>query len=360
MFPTVTVAGSPYECGRQYGEQARDRVRRSIASYAELFKDVAGWDWRQTTTYASRFVDPIGQFGEQYVEELAGIADGADVAREDVVAINVRTEILSAARVKQALVTPLPSECTVVAGVTPDGRVLAGQNWDWMPFASDTVVVLRSEPDDGPALVTVVEAGLLAKFGVNSAGLALSTNALACEEDEGDPGVPYHVLLRAVLGCGSVDEAVGVLEKAERASSANYLLADSTGSIVDVEARPGDIDRLHKLSPDADGLLLHTNHFVSPDFDCVDYADLVMSTSHYRLERATEVVRATWPADGIAAALADHTNAPGSICRHPITSLPMAEQVKTVASGLIDLTSGRFALAAGPPCDHGFRDIDQL
>lgn len=360
MFPIVSVGGSPYARGYQYGALARDRVRRSVAAYAELFHVVAGWDWRRATAEAQRFLPAIADFAPEYVEELAGIADGADVQRDDVLTINVRTEILYSARVRTALASTVPTECSAFARVSTDGRVLVGQNWDWMPFARDTVVVLRAAPDDGPAFVTVVEAGLLAKFGVNSAGLAVMTNALACTEDQADAAVPYHAMLRALLECGTTDEALTRLEKAPRASSANYLLADSSGSIVDVEARPGGPRSLHRLEPDGRGILVHTNHFTSADFDAVDYADLVDTTSHLRLQRLDDTVAAVDSSDvgAFTTALSDHTNAPDSVCRHPDRSLPMAEQSETVASVLVDLTDRRVRLSEGPPCHHGYEDLD--
>lgn len=362
MFPVVSVSGSPYTRGHQYGSLARDRVQRSIAAYADLFQDVAGWDWRRATAEASRFLPAITDFAPGYVEELAGIAEGAEVAREDVLAINVRTEILYSAHVRTALATTkIPSECTAFAKVSADGRVLVGQNWDWVPFARETVVVLRAAPDDGHAFVTVVEAGLLAKFGVNSAGLAVMTNALACTEDRADAGVPYHVMLRAVLECDSTAEGLKRLDTSTRASSANYLLADSTGEIVDVEARPGGEESLHRLEPDGRGVLLHTNHFASPDFDGVDYADLVDSTSHLRLDRIdTGIESDSSDLETFAAALSDHTNAPSSVCRHPDRRLPLAEQSETVASVLVDLTGQSARLSEGPPCEHGYEDLDLL
>lgn len=36
QFPHVRVTGPAEERGRQYGEQARDRVRRSVTAYREL------------------------------------------------------------------------------------------------------------------------------------------------------------------------------------------------------------------------------------------------------------------------------------------------------------------------------------
>lgn len=359
MFPVVTVTGSAYSRGQQYGSQARDRVRGSIAAYADLFQAVAGWDWKRATAEARRFLPAIEDFAPEYVDELAGIADGAEVARDDVLTINVRTEVLNSARVKTALATPVPPECSAFASVSPDGRVLVGQNWDWVPFARDTVVVLQAVADDGPAFLTVVEAGLLAKFGVNSAGLGVMTNALACTEDRADEGVPYHVMLRALLECGTTTEAVARLAKSTRASSANYLLADATGSIADMEARPGDEDSLHRLEPDNRGVLLHTNHFASPEFEGVDYADLVETTSYTRLDRLDDVVSSdSSDLATFAAALSDHQNSPDSICRHPDRSLPLAEQTETVASILIDLTGSQARLSDGPPCQHGFEDLD--
>src|SRR5207247_4924557 len=111
-------------------------------------------------------------------------------------AINVLTEIMFSAVARQVAV-----ECTSFAAlpeVTADGHVLIGQNWDWKPQTLDTVLVLEVERDDGPDFVTVVEAGLLAKTGMNAAGLAVATNALISDDDHGEPGLPYHVIWRAL------------------------------------------------------------------------------------------------------------------------------------------------------------------
>jgi isopenicillin-N N-acyltransferase like protein len=361
MFPVISVAGGPYERGHQYGVQARQRIRRSIASYAQAFEYYAGWDWSRASAEAAAFLPAIRDFDDRYVEEMAGLADGAGATLEDIAAINVRTEIMYSARVRTAMAQPAPAECSAFASVGPGGRVLVGQNWDWAPFAADTVVVLQAIPDDGPAFLTVVEAGLLAKFGVNSDGLAVMTNALACTEDQGDAAVPYHLMLRGLLDCSTTGDALARLEQTTRASSANYLLADASGSVVDVEARPGGEPQLHRLLHDDRGVLVHTNHFVSPDFNAVDYADMTASTTRYRLGRVAELAQAAADPNDMAvfaAALRDHANDPDSVCRHPDSSLPAPEQSMTVASILVDLTDRRVQLSEGPPCDTGFEGLD--
>jgi isopenicillin-N N-acyltransferase-like protein len=360
MFPEVIVSGSPYERGRQYGTQARDRVRGSITSYAEHYDYYAGWDWSRSRREAMRFLPAISDFAPAQVDELRGLAAGAGVDLEDIVALNIRTEVLYSAYVRNAGELKAPDECSAFGCAAPGRHVVVGQNWDWSPFALDTVVVLRSTPDDGPAFVTVVEAGLLTKFGVNSDGLALMTNALGSSEDLGEVGVPYHVLLRALIECADVDEALKRIDASVRASSANYLLADASGAVADVEARPGDGARVHRLERDERGVLLHTNHFVSPDFDALDYKDMVPTTTDFRLERFGEIVQAADDVSDIAlyeSALADHANAPASVCRHRDHTLPEPDQSMTVAAAIVDLTDRRLLVAEGPPCEHGFEPV---
>src|SRR5436190_5059627 len=97
QFPTVRVSGPPRERGRAYGEATRDRVRISIDAYRDVFAHYAGWDWAKVTDEALRYAPPVRAFDERYLEEMRGLADGADVAFEDVLAINTRTEIMFAA-----------------------------------------------------------------------------------------------------------------------------------------------------------------------------------------------------------------------------------------------------------------------
>lgn len=130
MYPVIRVEGAARERGRQYGMQARDRVRRSIEAYEKVFAHYATWDWSTVLAEASKFHNPIRDFGQQYFDELAGIAEGAEVDLDDVVAINVRTEIMFAAKARESGATlPRVSECSSFAQVGDDGRVVVGQNW---------------------------------------------------------------------------------------------------------------------------------------------------------------------------------------------------------------------------------------
>ncbi len=388
----VRVTGTSYERGRQYGTQAGARVRLSVEAYQRAFAHFAGWDWATVRREAARFEAPVGKFRPAYLEEMRGIADGAGLDLTDVLAINVRTEVMYSAKARQApraapsTQRQAPAECSAFAYVPTQkppgaprapgapgapgqaGSVLLGQNWDWLLHSAQTLVVLEVRPDEGPDFVTVVEAGLLAKTGMNAAGLGLVTNALVTDADVGRPGLPYHVLLRAVLDCATVTEALQVLQAGQRSSSANYLIAHASGAALDIEAAPGDFTRLYPLFAE-DGVLVHTNHFLAPRIDPVDLSLWAMPSSAVRLHRlrtAATAAAATAAAateqsptlDDFRALLADHADYPNSICAHPDPADHPCEQGATIASVLMDLNARRIWLAAGHPCQVPYELLD--
>src|SRR5215470_6529571 len=340
-YPHVRVAGAAEQRGRQYGEQARDRVHRSVSAYRDVFSSLAGWDWETVRRQAARYEAPIASFGQRYLTEMRGIAAaaGAGPARTG------------------------PAECSAFA-VAPapgcQGTTLIGQNWDWLPHTADTVVVLEVEQDDGPDYVTVVEAGLLAKTGMNSSGLGLVTNALVTADDAGQPGLPYHVLLRAILDCENVSDAIASLQSGFRSSSANYLLAQRGGAAVDVEGSPGDFSGLYYLYPDAEGVIVHANHFLADRFAGQDVSVWAMPDSPVRLQRLRAGVRAA-PDRSLAAfrsLLADHANYPSGVCCHPNPRMNPVDQGMTAASVLMDLDARMMWVSDGNPCTAPYRRLD--
>ncbi len=360
-FPHVRVSGSAFERGVSYSMQARERVERSIEGYARVFSVEAGLEWPAVRELAKRFEEPIGKFGSGYLEELRGIANGAGVDLLDVLALNVRTEIMFSAKARGAAAAVRRGECTSYALVPAPGGTsptIIGQNWDWLVHCFETLVVLESERQDGPNFVTVVEAGLLAKMGMNAAGLGLVTNALVTDADKGEPGIPYHVLLRAILDCERVVEAFETLQRAHRSSSANYLVAHEDGSALDVEAAPGDFSRLFLVDPS--GPYLHTNHFLSARFDGRDVSLWAMPDSPVRLGRvrAACVEEGVLDAQRMMALMVDHAGFPDSVCCHPDSHLPLTEQFATIASVVMEPTTRTMWLADGQPCQRSFRRLD--
>ena len=95
-FPLIDLSGSPRERGRIHGKAAADRLRRGAKMYAEsLLK--SGVDWAELERRAEALVPSIEKFDPTYIEEMRGIAEGANEPFAAVVLMNARTEMVAAA-----------------------------------------------------------------------------------------------------------------------------------------------------------------------------------------------------------------------------------------------------------------------
>jgi isopenicillin-N N-acyltransferase-like protein len=356
-FPHIRLTGTPYECGKRYGQEAATLIQRNMAIYATYFNYIAGWDWAQATAHALEYEAVIQAYRPHFLDEIRGIAEGAGVSYPDILALNVRTEIRNA-----AITRLTPQECTafvVLPSRSAQSHTLIGQNWDWMKAVAETMIVLEVEPEAGPNFVTVVEAGLLAKTGMNAAGIGLVTNALHCDLEKGEPGVPYHVLLRAILESEKFSDAIGAITSHRRASSANYLVAHREGVAFNAETAPGDFSRAYINFPEAD-VYAHTNHYLSREMDFKDLAPWYAPGSlvrHHRMDKFLKTHVGTFELHDLQGALADHFDYPGGICSHPDPKFPPTDQFMTVASVIMDLNTMTMWLAEGNPCQTKYREI---
>ena len=158
--------------------------------------------------------------------------------------LNSRTEILNARA----------SECTSL--YLQDSAML-GQTWDWAHALEDLMIVLRCKYPDGSSLLTLTDPGILAKVGMNSAGLGVCLNILFSPHEL--DGLPTHLLIRALLECADIDEAAATLDQAGIGRSSHLMIADAEGRGFGTEYAEG---RQQRLTPQQ-GYLLHTNHCIA-------------------------------------------------------------------------------------------------
>ncbi len=356
-YPLVVTKGSAQARGVAYGRQAKTRIAYSLRNYERLFRHYADVDWVTACRFAAGYGPVIEDYDASLVEEMQGIAEGAGCSYDDILTMNVRTEVMYGLGELRAA-----ADCTAFAALpdaTVDGHTIIGQNWDWHPSAFDSCVILASQPDDRPAFVTVVEAGLLAKMGMNDAGIGVATNAMVSDIDTGEPGIPYHVLLRALLTSTSFADAVSQVESVHRASSANYLIASKDGSAVDLEVAPGDRDHVFPIHPDL-GVIGHANCYVAPSVTVGDQTAELRPLGRIRqsaIDRHLQALAPDISLQSIQSALCDHTDHPNSLCRHPLSQLDFMDRSATVASVIMDLDLQTMWVAEGQPCCHPYRQV---
>jgi isopenicillin-N N-acyltransferase-like protein len=362
VFPRYQISGTPYECGKAYGEQARQKIEVSIQKYRAVFIFYADWDWNKVLKYAEGFIAPIKEFDPEINEELQGIADGAGVNFLDILAINTRTEIMFAAKARdKSMKLPESLECSSFAVTSDPQNILIGENWDWLSHCEDTVIILEASPLNQPKYVTVVEAGLLAKFGMNSQGLGIATNALISSLDKGEPGVPYHVLLRSLLKAGNTIEGIVLINKGFRSSSANYLLADKQGTLIDVEAMTGEWKEVGYIMPNSDHALIHTNHFITDRFVEFDITPGWIPSTLFRYHRIKNAI--SMPTDLAnpkfwKETLCSHINLPYGVCSHHGPNDREEERFSTITSAIMNLSDQTIELTAGRPCESKYVKLD--
>jgi len=356
-WQVVLASGGPRERGRAYGEQAAARIHRSLAIYEEIFAHYAQLPWAEVRGRGEAFVEAIDGYDVQLLPEIEGIAEGAGVDPEDVLAMNLRTEIMFGLDARPAHAAM--KECTAIAWASPagGGSALVAQNWDWKPAVRETCVLLACAPHDRPGFVSLVEAGLWAKCGMNEAGVGLATNALQSSRDKGEPGVPYHAILRRILTSATFEEGVEAVTQARRASSANYLLGHRDGRAVNLEAAPGGPGDVYASEGPA---LAHTNHFLWPeprpfkDVGRIDGEDSMVRLAAAR----TAIAAGAASMPEVQETLRSHADAPDSVCVHEDPALAPVEDYATITSMVADLAAGTLWVTQGNPCAAPYEPVE--
>lgn len=246
------------------------------------------------TREAEKYVARLSLTCPRYLDEIRGIAEGAGVGFLDVLALNVRTEIMfglfteaEAARARgtgsskgvngvngtngtngvngHQAESEFPSDgCTSLAFTSggPSPTSFLAQNWDWLPTQAPNLIVAHiSQPNTTtPDIAMVTEAGIIGKIGLNSAGVGCCLNAIRARGLD-STRLPVHFALRAILESRSRVDALSTLRKLGGvAGSAHILVADAEGA-VGLEFAGGK-ERIGEIGPDARGRVVHTNHLV--------------------------------------------------------------------------------------------------
>jgi isopenicillin-N N-acyltransferase-like protein len=289
---------------------------------------------------AMRFLPALDTFAPHLIEEIRGIADGARLPFAEVLLVNVRAEVMGTATF-EALCTAF----AVGRSASADGTILAGQNLDQHPRNRDLLIVLHVEPEQGPSIIMCSFAGLVGYPGINSAGVSFFQNALSTPTWRVS-GMPHYLLKRVLLEQVDVAGCLAVARTACVCSSTNYVLTDHGGRLVDAELTP---DGMALVEAESD-IVVHANHFVSPELTGRDALRQSMPDSPNRHLRLLGLLRERRGRIGIAdlkSALADHADAPTSVCRHQ-------PEVQTIASIIAEPDHGRLQIAAGHPCTAQF------
>jgi isopenicillin-N N-acyltransferase-like protein len=347
MFPLYTSAElDPAARGRAYGARWASEVAACADSYDELFA-AYGATPDQIRDWGATALDRTADWAPRLAAEIEGIAAGAGLEPWRVAALNARTEILAPLRDRGE------GECSTVVMLPETGPPRTIQTWDWRDRMHDVPLLWTYQTRPGHVVRTFTEFGVLAKIGVNSAGVGVHFNILRHDSDHAEIGVPVHLVARRIL-----DEATDVAQATEIARSARTS-ASTVITVVDFDGVRGRVRALEVcpagvgvVPAGADGVLLHTNHFLDPALTAGERLGSERPGTYDRLKHLRARVDDLRAGDPTARAKAMLGHGPDGapVCAHADPAEPFHERSATLATISIDLAGHRLHVHRGGPC----------
>jgi len=346
--PLIRVKGSHREMGRQIGEAIASKVRHSLENARTLIDgtyEVLELTWEGARIQASKYMPFAQERYPQYLEELSGIAEGADVPFEDLAVLTAMEAVTM-----DALHLTKCTSFAVSGERTADGHVLVAHNEDWLPEDEPDVCIIHATPDDEPAFLAMTYGGLLPNIGFNAAGVSQCCDSVYPNDSR--IGIPRVVLSRAVLGARTPADAIRHMLIPQRAAGYNHLLALESGEIYNVEVSARHFAVLYA----DDGYLVHTNHYLDPGMQSVEYESDELIGTRVRYFRALRLIKTSGQhtVKSLQAIQRDHINYPSAICNHVNADSDPLDREKTINALVMDLTAKVMHIAWGNPCENPY------
>mgnify|MGYP001094169100 CR=1 FL=1 len=364
-LPIIELSGSPRERGRAYGEAGKTQIaaviecwRADLGNFAQNSATATAID---SNEYLNKFfsqtdyLSAIKQWAPDLLEEVKGIAEGAEQTFENILGLQLMDEEW-AFGLRRSLNKPT-TKCTAF-GIPEQahGVSYAGQNMDIPSWAEGKQVLLRVTPtEQSPEMLIFSIAGNIGLNGLNSKGLGVTCNTLA-QLNGSTAGLPVAFIVRSVLEKHSIDQAERFLRSIPHASGQNYILS-----------APGDIrcfeccgTSVVRYAPDThQGRVFHTNHPLINQDEC-DILPPEKRRSANTVARFKSICCrlgdsiATITLDDIKAALAAHDDPENPVSRNidnQGSSIGYTAGASIYELGL----KPKLHLAAGPPCETKFK-----
>jgi len=332
-FPLIDLNGDPLQRGRQHGDRLKIQIRHSIDFYRSIFK----LSEEEIFQHADFFEQLIGEFNPAYCEEINGIAEGADVNREWIYALNSRTEILSHTKY-------VSQECT---SVYFQQQSILGQNWDWGKALEPLTVLMNIQQEDGHIISMITEPGIIGKIGMNNSGLGVCLNILTLGEVL--VGLPVHIILRAILDCRSIEEVNTLLNRYSNGKASNIIVADANGNGFDLEFCG---DRHHRINPE-NGSLIHTNHYLEENINSPQDEYFFSSFTRYKTAMQFLSKESSRDVETMCRLLSNDSDAAFPIYRDYVADESVHE-LGTVCSIIMDLAAQQMYVRKGKSTNAEF------
>ncbi len=349
-YTTLTLQGDHHSMGRQHGRQVQ-KLRPQIAeAITARFQQIEQDD---PDAHFEALVHSTKEVIQETDSTLLAMVRGQAEALEFDFETLLRYGLVAYLRDDLVIRRVQGNEgCTTWAttgSATVDGHPILVKNRDYRLEQLPLQIVVRAEPEPGYPYLYVSSAGSPGVFsaGINQAGLAIADTHVY-SSDLG-PGLPDYALMMHILEVhDSVSSAIDYLRVVPRLGRNNLILADADGHLALFESGSSR----YGLFEVSDGMLVNTNHFVSPEMrDC--YVEIDPPEARGRTFRRYEEVTARLSAAHgqidvpfAQQLMATHNGPLASICCHPEANSYMT----TLSASIFLPAQRRLLFCHGLPC----------
>jgi len=349
-YPTLLLKGDHYAMGLQHGHQVRalrPQIERALAvrgREAQPGPSEARFEALYQETRAL-----MAELDRPGLELVRGQADALGLDLEVLLRCNLAGVLLDGRSIRRHLGGEGCTTWAATGPATASGQPILAKNRDSSAEHLRLQCVVRAMPAVGYRYLYVSSAGSPGVFcaGLNEAGLAVADTHVT-SADVG-PGLPDHSLMMHMLEKhDEVRSAVDYLRSVPRMGRHNLLLADARGSLAvfEIGHRTFGLREVH------DGVLVNTNHFVSPEM-AASFVDVSapeeQGNSQRRFEQAIRQLEAAFGAIDASLAqrlMASHASPQAAICCHPREGAGC----RTISSCIFLPAEGRMLFCHGLPC----------
>lgn len=341
QLKVIECRGTPYEIGQQWGEACRDSILQGLENSLMGMTLLYNASREEVTSKAMRFLPLVQDFDPYLLEIMRGQAQGAGIKFEEVFTQKCSFEL-------SFYYNNLPSMCTSFAAAgtaTENGQTLLGQTIDWFP--GTPIDLLKIHHSDG-LVQFVLSLANSSEYTFSSAGMGICANATVAQDYSFN--LPLGCYMPKVMRQRNVQDGIEILKQAAHGLG-YYHLADASEEIMGIESIHNDFEIIHPKN----GLLLHSNHYITERFKKGDMAPVIMPDSYHRLNRITTLADQHYGKINLEIAmeiLSDHDSYPKSICSHvdPQSQFPS----ETLASYIMVPGEGAIYVAYGNPCEQDY------
>lgn len=342
-LPMIQVQGSHSEIGRQIGESMRPQIQHGIENAKVMIQkayDQLQLTWDGAIIQARKYIPFAEERYPQYVDEMKGIAEGANVPYEEIRVVNAMEAVTS-----DALHLTKCTSFSVNQNMTANGDVLIAHNEDWTPDEEPDVFLIHAKPVDEPPFLAMTYGGLLPNIGFNANGISQCCDSVYPNDSR--MGIPRVIYSRAVLAASSPADAIKRILVSQRAAGYNHLIVHESGEMYNIEVSARQFGMIYG----EDGYLVHTNFYLDPLMRALEDEPDELISARVRYYRALRLLKQTdkHTVRTLQAIQKDHINYPDSICNHGIDKNILNSE-KTIMSMVIDLTNRQMHAAWGSPC----------